>query len=301
MNSSRKDELHIQSIGTLAMDMLSTRQIAAIFGVTSRGIFVKFANNRMIFLSFENYRGPLTANLSEGAEHLSSVSTEETVTISQGEITFSKTGIQITTANSEIWKPSINTETPLPPIDRINLIRKIALDVQQLDRVLGRSEMLPILAGLPLDYENRDNRFQKMLTHIDKIRNQIALGDFLSLYQTTGMFLGLGSGLTPSGDDFVLGLTLSLNRWYSVFQPSNHLSIYNQKVVEDAYKSTTMLSANLIESAASGLADERLIWAVDFLATGKYPYSKILSGLLSWGNSSGMDAFVGMITAFSSI
>ena len=108
----------------------------------------------------------------------------------------------------------------------------------------------------------------------------------------------MGSGLTPSGDDFVMGLLLSLNRWESVLQPGDNLSVLNTNVVESAYRCTTTLSANLIECGALGLADERLIQAVDLLATGKKEQAEILLGLLSWGNTSGIDAFVGMIVAF---
>jgi len=68
MNNLRKTEFNIHCIGTLAMDMLSTEKIATVFGVTSRGIYMKFVNNKMIFLSFENYRGSLTANLSGGSQ-----------------------------------------------------------------------------------------------------------------------------------------------------------------------------------------------------------------------------------------
>jgi hypothetical protein len=69
-------------------------------------------------------------------------------------------------------------------------------------------------------------------------------------------------------------------------------------VVEAAYRDTTTLSANLIECAALGLADERLIQANDYLAVGNFQLPEISSGLLSWGNSSGVDALVGMIAAF---
>jgi len=158
--------------------------------------------------------------------------------------------------------------------------------------------MLTVLAGFSPESENRNIQFQGVNAKIDEVRYQITEDDLLTLSQTTRSFLGLGSGLPPSGDDFILGLLLSINCWSDLFPHNNKLSTLNEEIVEAAYKRTTTLSANLIECAALGLADERLIQAVDCLATGINNRDEIIPGLLSWGNTSGIDAFVGMITAF---
>lgn len=280
------------------MDILSTEKIAEILGITSRGVFLKFDSNKMIFLSFENYRGPLTANLSGDFQHYKSLSPGGRVTLSQEAILFPNSKISISISNAKVWKPSRHIGSPHNSFDRISLIRSLSLDVYHPKKGEGLSEMLPALVGFSPEYANGDTQFQGVNKKFDEIRNQIAEGDLLTLTQTTHSFLGLGSGLTPSGDDFVIGLMLSLNRWKSILQPGNNLSKLNEIVVEAAYKRTTTLSANLIECAALGLADERLIQAVDYLALGKYNRDEVISGLLSWGNSSGVDALVGMITAF---
>lgn len=298
MNNIEKTELHIHSIGNIAMDILSTEKIAEILGITSRGVFLKFDSNKMIFLSFENYRGPLTANLSGDFQHYKSLSPGGRVTLSQEAILFPNSKISISISNAKVWKPSRHIGSPHNSFDRISLIRSLSLDVYHPKKGEGLSEMLPALVGFSPEYANGDTQFQGVNKKFDEIRNQIAEGDLLTLTQTTQSFLGLGSGLTPSGDDFVIGLMLSLNRWKSILQPGNNLSKLNEIVVEAAYKRTTTLSANLIECAALGLADERLIQAVDYLALGKYNRDEVISGLLSWGNSSGVDALVGMITAF---
>ena len=59
---------------------------------------------------------------------------------------------------------------------------------------------------------------------------------------------------------------------------------------------TTHLSANLIECAIQGQADQRLMNALDGLMTTENALAWI-DGLLTWGNSSGMDALAGMILA----
>jgi hypothetical protein len=59
------------------------------------------------------------------------------------------------------------------------------------------------------------------------------------------------------------------------------------------------LSANLIECATLGLADERLIEALDWLVSGRDQEATHIDELLNWGSSSGMDVFVGYVVALS--
>ncbi|MBM3146084.1 MAG: DUF2877 domain-containing protein, partial [Chloroflexi bacterium] len=72
---------------------------------------------------------------------------------------------------------------------------------------------------------------------------------------------------------------------------------FNEQVIQAAYAKTTTLSANLIECAAQGLADERLIAALDYLMAGLGDEREMIHGLLDWGSSSGVDALVGMLVA----
>ena len=280
------------------MDILSVEKIAEILGITSKGIFIKFENNKMVFLSFEDYRGPLTANLSEGFRHFTRLSRGGKVTLSREAILFPDSKISISRSNPKIWKPSKIVEPPDNSLDRIGLIRGLALDIYQSKKGEGLSEMLPAMVGFSPENAKGNTQYQGFNAKIEEIRNQIAVGNLLPLSQTIQSFLGLGGGLTPSGDDFVIGLLLSINRWSTIFHQIKNLATFNKEIVEAAYKHTTTLSANLIECAALGSADERLIQAVDHLATGKYHLDEVIPGLISWGNSSGVDALVGMMTAF---
>ncbi|MFN2177092.1 MAG: DUF2877 domain-containing protein, partial [Anaerolineales bacterium] len=63
---------------------------------------------------------------------------------------------------------------------------------------------------------------------------------------------------------------------------------------------TTTLSANLIECAASGLADERLINALDWIKCGSsHKVRTLIDGLLGWGNTSGISAYIGFLFALN--
>jgi hypothetical protein len=111
--------------------------------------------------------------------------------------------------------------------------------------------------------------------------------------------LGMGAGLTPSGDDLALGFLLALNRWGGVLAPGLDLKSLNLEIVQGAYERTTTLSANLIDCASQGQADERLILGLDGLLSEAYGPAICAASLAGWGNSSGVDALVGMGLAMS--
>jgi hypothetical protein len=109
--------------------------------------------------------------------------------------------------------------------------------------------------------------------------------------------MGLGSGLTPSGDDLIAGFLLAASRYKEVVFPNLNRPSFYASILEIAYQKTSLLSANLIECASQGQADERLVHALDGIMAGSIDPATSAQYLLGWGNSSGGDAFLGMALA----
>jgi hypothetical protein len=107
-------------------------------------------------------------------------------------------------------------------------------------------------------------------------------------------FIGLGAGLTPAGDDLIAGYLLALRRWGDVLAPEIDQVGLSQAILDKAYTKTTRLAANLMECAAQGQADERLIWALDGIATGEILPAEAAAYLGAWGSTSGLEALAGM-------
>jgi hypothetical protein len=95
----------------------------------------------------------------------------------------------------------------------------------------------------------------------------------------------------------VIGFLLALNRWKDLLLPSEGMPDLNRHIVDAAYEKTTTVSANLIECATLGLADERLIQAIDWLVINNSQGSQPIQELVTWGSSSGVDVFVGFVVA----
>jgi len=109
--------------------------------------------------------------------------------------------------------------------------------------------------------------------------------------------LGLGRGLTPAGDDFLVGFLLASFYFYKNAALIVNEPNINQQIAAEVQKRTTTLSAALIQCAALGEGDERLLDALRWIAQGDTTIAHARASLLSYGSSSGVDALAGMLTA----
>ena len=141
-----------------------------------------------------------------------------------------------------------------------------------------------------------------LLMRPDQIKSE-DLGDMIPKsnngdleYRLEGL-LGLGGGLTPSGDDFICGYLLAV---YYLMQRFDYLKTQNNvtnRLTSKAHAKTTSLSATLIRCAAQGKADERVLNALRWIAGGVGEIDKINKELQSYGSSSGVDTLAGMLAA----
>jgi hypothetical protein len=109
--------------------------------------------------------------------------------------------------------------------------------------------------------------------------------------------MGAGPGLTPLGDDLILGILLAMNRGKLSFYPEGFLDQLNQSTIDLALDKTTRLSFSLLVCASDGSADERLIKVLDGLLAGAMIKDQDLTQLLEWGSTSGFAVLAGMILA----
>lgn len=288
-----------ESIGNISWDLFSIDQDGYVMGNSSRGVFIKISSKWMSFISYEPYRGPLTINLGGVDKVLQGLIRGMSLRIASGKLVFPDAGIEISVQDSEIWGSQSPRGLPLPESERSERLVYLAKRIMDNKKEAGLAPLLPILLRFssPHRLEAKDlSPFQEKILHLQR--------EIISTAQPPSAeivisLLGYGSGLTPSGDDFVIGLLLALNRWQDVLFPTYRFQKLNSQVIDDAYQKTTTLSANLIECATLGLADERLIDALDWLMGENSPESPPVEGILGWGDSSGIDVFTGFVVALT--
>jgi hypothetical protein len=287
------------NIGATARDLLARNREAVVIGMISRGVFLRFSSGWVIFISPEILRGPLTLNCPSFPGASLGLQPGDAVEVIGGALHFQRSGLAFGWDDASTW------QAPELPTGWLTHAERKSRLVELVGRVLadpppgGFTYLLPGLLNLPDSVlSTGDSEYlQIQLRRIQQILSEPSVGYEARLAEASIPFIGLGDGLTPSGDDLILGLLLALNRWGERLFPHLKIDELNQVILERVDSQTTSLSVSLIRCAAAGQADERLISALDGLMTGTEDISTVEQTLRSWGNSSGIDALVGMATA----
>ena len=273
-------------IGKSAVSLTIAHDAAKTTGVTSRGVFLT-VEQQVLFVSIERWRGPLTINVKGTLDCASG----DHVRLSPTRLIFPAFEVDLSTA--EVWLPIAPTSAR-SVVDQRERLRQLATRTLSRKTPDGFGRLLPYLLDLP-EKQALSASEAALLARLNQLRDATQCGDFEQATALIEGVLGLGRGLTPSGDDVTIGWLLRLNRWPA----ERNWQALNQRVIDLAYQRTTTLSANLIECAANGEADERLLNVVDGIMLGQPELAECAECVLSWGNSSGVDALIGMALALS--
>ncbi len=283
--------VHLKSIGNLAFEILSTQHVFKLLGETSRGYFLHGTDNRIIFLTSDQYRGPFTLNLS----HTIAFEMEhgQTLEVNRHRLYFPDCHI-VDFNKAEIWSPAsfnLDGENPDP-----TPALKECVTFAQAEGKHSLSDLLPVLlkqdTNPVLSMEQ-----ERILAALISFRKHFQAGEIIIAVRALLEMIGLGRGLTPSADDLICGLLLYFKRYSSGIQFGGI-----RKGLLDVMKSkqlrTTSVSYQLLGAAHEGLADERVITALDLLARGSMDSVHIYQLLSGYGNTSGLDLLTGWVAAY---
>lgn len=266
--------------------MLANRE-GRIFGRTTRGDFLSLNDGSIVFLSFEQYAGPLTANIERDPVCRPSLQTGDLVQFDDNGILFPDCGWRLTWPAGPAWSSPRSELSPQPYRRITATLHRLAADLFAIKPPEGLASNLALWLTLPNDPPAPPLNIDLELFR-QKEFNTNGLLEFFD------RFIGRGKGLTPSGDDLIQGFLLAASRWPGLLTLDFDFPALSGGLIEEAYRRTTRLSAGLIECATKGQADERLIRAVDGIATGEISQSLSATELACWGNHSGSDALTGM-------
>lgn len=282
----------ISAVGATAWRVAAAGCAARVMGITSRGVFLLAPPQRIVFVSIERYRSPVTITLARSCERLHAIEVGAAAQFSASRLIFPAIEFAISLSEDAVWQCPPPSGIARPRADQLQTAQAIAAGVLARRSEAGLAALLPIL----LDWPNTvplSAGHSALLAQLLAVRRAVQAGDHSALLTGLTKLLGQGRGLTPSGDDVVVGVVLMLNRWHT----ERDWAEVNRAVIEAAYRATATISANLIECAADGQGDERLIAVVDGIAAGSTSVDECVECVLNWGSSSGIDALVGMMLA----
>ena len=171
----------------------------------------------VVFLSYESFHGPLTLNLSGELWTLQGVKVNHEVMTEGGKIQILSTGVEVDFSNAETWEAPPLPEILLHAGDRAGALKTVAGLILSQNKEPGLYLVLNDLLGLEM------GGLQPLPRHFERVdclglRQLIKTGDLNGILAALTPLLGLGAGLTPAGDDLLLGLLLSYHRWGSALR-----------------------------------------------------------------------------------
>jgi len=271
-------------MGTCVQSVLAQKGTATVLGVTSKGVFLLHSSDQVVFISWEVFRGPITINLHHRLDFKALFALGERCQIVNGRLNCP--GCQVVISGTPIWEPpSIKFEKGVSSQASgrgMDLARKLAGHYED-------GVFFPFL-----------DRFVRGLGDVntDNLWNLIpGMKIKKGFLNTLHGLIGYGRGLTPAGDDFICGFMLARYYLDENFPPPQNHKNFSDQITALAQVKTTALSAALMRCAAQGEADERVLNALRWIAHGDLDMNKVSEELLSYGSSSGVDTFTGMLAA----
>lgn len=219
--------------------------------------------------------GPFNLVLESNVLFSDSIRLESPVSISPDQLRLGD--LAICTANIQLWDPRPDW-------------RKLH---NQKETILLRLRQLPIIAKHPFEA----NYPTPILQLSNSLLSSLAIADLPSSVIVAKQLAGLGIGLTPSGDDFIMGALYST--W--IIHPHEFACVLAEEIANTAAPLTTSLSAAYLKSAGKGGAG--ILWHNFFDALISYDLSAIqvsMENLQAVGHTSGTDALAGFIGTFMS-
>lgn len=274
-------------------DSLISSQSAFVQGITSKGIFLKLVNNSIAFIAADQYRNPLTINLPGARLFFRSIQFRDEVQIAPNELIFPNHDFAVSIEHATVWSAR-NNETPIAELPHPS---HASLYLARLNNAIQNPVDLFDHALAFLD-GNLSRLPEELIKALIPLR-QPATTSTLNLKESGLYFSGRGRGLTPSGDDLLLGWCYALKR-LSAFHPLDLTTIFSI-ITGLIFQNSTLISANLVNAAAKGEVDERLLSAFEAMIGLSPIDTKNIENIIYWGSSSGVEAVAGMAIALDAV
>ncbi len=282
-------------MGCMVTEAFAAAQKGSVLGLSSKGVFLQ-VGTYILFITNAPYKSPFNIYVPGFNRLLESLRQGEHFEVTFVSMFFKDSGARILLDNVETWIPG-----PPVAIDTIQTTRKkraaqLLDDIVRIDPQKGwiflhtqneRDEAIPDFVKQPI------------WECTQKFSEGYRKKEILQCLDSAGALLGLGGGLTPSGDDWLAGFFLYSERFLIA---GNTRSAFLQDLGSDlqdlAFQKTTTISANRIMAARRGWAEEPFLNVIDILFSEERQFDPELAGVLvQFGHSSGVDTLLGISAA----
>ena len=286
----------VVSIGVSAAPALRRNtRLGEVFVSFRRSCYLQTCAGEVLCLADEGLgRGPLTISvrLSEEADLPALGVLEKTPCLLEDDSLRVAT-LVLELGGVEIWAPIV----PSKAMDALlfRRTRELTTHISSLVPPEGLGPLLPHLqtlaSGQSLAIDQLAPVSALAATAIQDLTNGLVAGDVIRTEAGARVLLGLGPGLTPSGDDLLVGLLLALHA-----ARSSLAHPLREFVVAHAPVMTGTISESMLKQAALGLGNEASHQLINALFEGQ-PEDEVLrkvDAVTSVGHTSGWDTLAGI-------
>ncbi len=182
-------------------------------------------------------------------------------------------------------------------VSEVKIVRELQASRTEAMLTTGIEGFFPLLIG----NIKMDQVSQKVKPSLDGICWEIRKSDWPEFAKHAEKIVGVGIGLTPSGDDFLSGVFAALYFYNTTFKkgfPVDNL----KSLAEIVGKRTSLFSATLMRAAAQGwVSDTISSWLVSLFQGESKRVKGLTREIVKIGHSSGADMLLGLVTALEAI
>jgi len=277
-------------IGSLAAEILRKNGDFYVKGNTSKGLFLENPEGDLLFLSYETSKGPYSVNIpAKCQEFLTCIEPgASSIQWTDAYLIFDILDMRIAINTQHKWTPEPYSKCSEKPADTSKVVcwaieyTEPASLLHQTARIIQNVGSMKTING-----QQSEGRLRKMKESLRSMNKA-------SFLEAAVYFVGRGSGLTPSGDDILTGISLALYRYHDAWRTPEDYYGWMVEVLQLMKERTTRLSQALFSASMKGLADERLISSLDALMNNK-SIKEIVQPVSTWGSSSGFDSLAGAL------
>jgi len=300
---SNTSELSVCRIGETARDLLKSGSKGRILAVFSNAVYLDSVYDELLWLVTENF--PMHRRGIQIPGALPRVPADSTFSV-RGQHLILGTDIDLDLSLASIWvSPRPNLDKLLPFEELPDRFRTVSCLFDGYPSPTGfgwiLSEITKITIGNSMQAALRD--YSPSLKYTWPALNEIFLAcianDFPRILRTAEDLIGLGEGLTPSGDDFIGGLLFSsftMQEIYSQYQGFTLLDV--ELFVDNSRNQTNLISYTMLKDLATGHASDTLHHFINAVLTDQPLESIHYLGLemVRIGHSTGWDLLTGVWT-----
>lgn len=300
---SNTAQLSVYRIGETAQDLLKSGSQGRILAIFSNAVYLHSNYNELLWLVTENI--PMHRRSIQITGALPRVAVDSSFSV-RGQHILLGPEIDLDLSLASIWVyPHPNLDKLIPFEELQGHLRTVSCLFDGYPSPTGfgwiLSELTRIALGNPFPTTLHD--FGPALKYawptLIEIVQACNANDYPRILRTAENLIGLGEGLTPSGDDFIGGLLFSsftLQEIYTQYQGFTQSDV--DYILDNSRNRTNLISNTMLKDLAAGHASDTLHRFINAIVTDKHLESTYSFGLelVRIGHTTGWDLLTGVWT-----